>query len=88
MGLLFRSELLSGNVIGRGKGMLALISGVFGLFNIPLATLTVGYWNGNFRWTNFIFLFLLIGLTAVTWILGNGMKREEKAEVLESTESS
>jgi MFS family permease len=78
---------LSGDVAGRGVGIMTLLAGIFGIINIPLASLTVGSLDGDFFYANLFYTVFVIPFIYIAARIGQGIQKEQDAASRETRES-
>jgi hypothetical protein len=78
----FVPTLVEGPVIGTACGIMAGLPGVMGFLSIPMATLAVNHFDGDFFWPNIIYLTLQIPCIMSVVALGvqMAMKEDEDSE--------
>jgi hypothetical protein len=55
----FMPVFLGGDVVGRGVGVMTFLAGIFGLINIPLASVSLENLDGDFFYANLFYLLLV-----------------------------
>jgi hypothetical protein len=78
----FVPTFLTGNVVGRGIGVMVMFQGLTALVNIPLASWAVNGLDGNFFLPNLLYTIATIPFFYVAWLMGAGIKVEKRASIL------
>jgi uncharacterized membrane-anchored protein YitT (DUF2179 family) len=59
---------------------LVFFQGAVSFVNIPLALLAVQVFDGNFFWSNMIYLLGTLPCIGLAWMMGQGIKKEAAAK--------
>eukprot|EP00536_Pseudo-nitzschia_multiseries_P001066 jgi/Psemu1/250191/estExt_Genewise1Plus.C_130092 len=78
-GLSCLADFISLGATGRATGTLFVLAGVASFFNIGMTHLAIDVFEGNFFVPDMIFLLLNVPMVLLTWWLGMGLRRDQRA---------
>lgn len=82
----FLPTLISGNVVGKATGAMFFITGVTAFINIPLTTLAIETFGGDFFVPNLIYLCLVLPCIAATVYIGRVVETEKLERLRQNTQ--
>jgi MFS family permease len=75
----FLPTFLSGDVVGRGCGMMSFYSAIFSLTNMGLSAWSINGLNSSFFVPNLIYLLVMLPVFCVTRVIGKCLEQERQA---------